>query len=89
MIKSRREPGGASIVTRPPFHEQVADDLRQKIRAGTYPPGSKLPSYSELRKQYGVSETVIRYALHTLRMEGLTEGQQGKGVYVKAEPPPP
>jgi DNA-binding FadR family transcriptional regulator len=82
MVKSGRGPGGAPIVTRPHLHEQVANDLRAKIHSGEYPPGSKLPSTSELCDIYGVSETVVRYAMHTLRLEGLIEGQQGKGVYV-------
>jgi GntR family transcriptional regulator len=66
----------------------VAADIRAKIRSGEYPPGSQLPSTAELIEHYGVSETVINYAVLTLRGEHLIEGQQGKGRYV-ADPLPP
>lgn len=88
MIESRRGPGGASIVTRPHLYEQLANDLRAKIRDGTYPPGAKLPSTSALCAEYGVSETVVRFAMQILRFEGLIEGQQGKGVFVRSDVPP-
>jgi GntR family transcriptional regulator len=41
---------------------------------------------TQLRELYGVSNTVIRDALNELRREGLTVGQQGKGVFVREMP---
>jgi DNA-binding FadR family transcriptional regulator len=41
---------------------------------------------SQLRELYQVSSTVIRDALNELRREGLIEGQQGKGVFVRERP---
>jgi GntR family transcriptional regulator len=66
-----------------PAYLQVADDLRAQIRTGALEPGAQLPSMTQLRQQYGVSNTVIRDALSELRRDGLVIGQQGKGVFVR------
>jgi len=77
-----------SAITGRPKYVDVADDLRKKIAAGTYPVGGELPSTSRLMKQYEVSVTVVRAAVRELRTEGLVVGQPGKAVYVLAEPAP-
>ena len=66
-----------------PAYRQVADDLRAQIRAGALEPGAQLPSMTQLRKRYSVSNTVVRDALNELRRDGLVVGQQGKGVFVR------
>lgn len=66
-----------------PAYLQVAADLREKITGGALPAGSQLPSMTQLREMYHVSNTVIRDALNELRREGLTVGQQGKGTFVR------
>lgn len=66
-----------------PYYERIADEIRSKIKSGELPPGAKLPSISELCRQYDVSTQVIRSAMLILRAEGLVEGHQGKGVYVR------
>lgn len=66
-----------------PAYLQVADDLRTQIRTGALQPGAQLPSMTQLRQRYGVSNTVVRDALNELRRDGLVVGQQGKGVFVQ------
>ena len=66
-----------------PAYLQVADDLRTQIRTGALEPGAQLPSMTQLRQRYGVSNTVVRDALNELRRDGLVVGQQGKGVFVR------
>ncbi|MFG2166960.1 winged helix-turn-helix domain-containing protein [Micromonospora chersina] len=66
-----------------PFYERIANDIRTKIKSGELKPGDKLPSISELCRQYDVSTQVIRSAMLMLRAEGLVEGHQGRGVYVR------
>ena len=66
-----------------PAYVQVAEDLRSKITRGELGPGEQLPSNSQLRAKYSVSNTVIRDALNELRRDGLVVGQQGKGVFVQ------
>jgi DNA-binding GntR family transcriptional regulator len=68
-------------------YEQVADDLRGKIRDGTYPPGSKLPSRKVLCQLHKVSEIVVRNACLILKIEGLLIFRNGSGLYI-ADPLP-
>lgn len=69
-------------------YQQIADQLRARIRDGTYPPGSKLPSRTELRAEHGRSDIVVGAAMRILKQEGLIETLPGVGVYV-ADPLPP
>jgi DNA-binding GntR family transcriptional regulator len=69
-----------------PAYLQVAADLRKQITSGSLPVGEKIPSMTQLRELYSVSNTVIRDALAELRREGLIIGQQGKGVFVQEKP---
>jgi DNA-binding GntR family transcriptional regulator len=66
-----------------PFYQRIADEIRERIKSGDLRPGDKLPSTSELCTRYGVSTQVIRSVMLTLRAEGLVEGHQGRGVYVR------
>ncbi|MFV2083424.1 MULTISPECIES: winged helix-turn-helix domain-containing protein [Micromonosporaceae] len=66
-------------------YEQIADELEERIRAGEFPPGSRLPSRRELTEYYDVTEPVIDRAMQNLRVKGLTETLPGVGVFV-AEP---
>lgn len=70
------------------LHEQVTDVLRGRIRDGTYPPGSKLPTRRELCVDLRVSDIVIGVAMRALRHEGLVESLPGVGVYVVEVLPP-
>lgn len=70
-------------------YQQVADDLRAKITAGTYDVGDDLPSTTQLMQTYAVSSTVVKFAVRELKTEGLVAGQPGKGVYVLRKPDTP
>lgn len=70
-----------------PIYQQIADVLRSRIREGTYAPGSKLPSETELLESFGVTRQTIRRAFAVLQQEGLTEAARGKGVFVRSVPP--
>ncbi|NBE82460.1 winged helix-turn-helix domain-containing protein [Micromonospora rubida] len=63
-------------------YQVLADELRSKIESGDWPPGAKLPSRSQLCKDYGVSDTVVGKAMMILRATGLTETLEGVGVFV-------
>ncbi|MER7888963.1 winged helix-turn-helix domain-containing protein [Micromonospora sp. NPDC094482] len=63
-------------------YQVLADELRAKIESGEWPPGTKLPSRSQLCKEYGVSDTVVGKAMMILRATGLTETLEGVGVFV-------
>ncbi|MEU7617161.1 winged helix-turn-helix domain-containing protein [Micromonospora rifamycinica] len=72
---------------RKPLYERVVDDVTASIHAGTLKPGDKLPSIAQLVEQYGISHTMIKFALRILGERGLIETHQGKGSYVAPEPP--
>jgi GntR family transcriptional regulator len=71
-----------------PLYEQVADALREEIRAGHYPLGGKLPSERELSERFKVSKVTARQAIVQLRAEGLVTSRVGYGVFVAAPGPP-
>jgi DNA-binding GntR family transcriptional regulator len=62
---------------------RIAADLRAAIASGALQPGDKLPSETQLMKQYGVSRTVAKWAISDLKAQGLVEGRKGSGVYVR------
>jgi len=66
-----------------PLYIQLADTLREQIRSGEIPAGSKLPSETEMIRQYNLGRLTIREALSILANEGLIEKQHGKGTFCK------
>lgn len=65
--------------------DAVVDRLREEIRAGNWPVGSKIPTEARLVTTYGVSRTSVREAVRSLVQLGLLETRQGDGTYVIAE----
>jgi DNA-binding FadR family transcriptional regulator len=80
--KSRPAGGTGTLASR------LGDVLRQAILSGQFTPGSKLPSEAQLGETHGVSRTVVREAIATLRADRLVEARQGAGVFV-LDPPAP
>ncbi len=69
--------------TSPRVHE-IASDLRVRIDSGEFTPGDKLPSTRELSIQYDISAQAIARVISQLKADGLVEGRQGAGVFVRA-----
>ncbi|MCP4383936.1 MAG: FadR family transcriptional regulator [Hyphomicrobiales bacterium] len=65
-----------------PLFEQVHQQLLEKIRAGIYPAGGRLPGEWELAESFGVSRPVVRQALMQLRAEGTIRSKRGSGTFV-------
>jgi DNA-binding FadR family transcriptional regulator len=61
---------------------QLADALRADIEAGAYEPGSKLPSYRQLRDTQGVALNTAQAAIRLLAAEGLVEIRPASGAFV-------
>jgi GntR family transcriptional regulator len=67
-----------------PKYRHVADALRREIGEGrTYPPGSRLPSESELSTRFDASRNTVRSGLNLLVSEGLISSSQGLGYEVR------
>jgi DNA-binding FadR family transcriptional regulator len=64
--------------------EQVIDQLREQIVAGTWAIGSRIPTESELAQLTGTSRNTVREAVQSLVHAGLLERRQGSGTYVLA-----
>lgn len=67
--------------------EQVVERIREGIFNGEFPPDSELPAEGTLAKTIGVSYTVMREAMRTLRSHGLVEISQGRRPRVKPAGP--
>lgn len=72
-----------SIITqRGNLAEIVVTKLTERIDSGLYAPGEKIPSSAQLCEEFGVSRTVIREALTSLKVGGRVTARQGAGVYI-------
>jgi GntR family transcriptional regulator len=71
-----------------PRYQQVAEDLRSKIRSGSYAVGALLPTETDLCEAYNVSRYTVREALRALLNDGLISRRQGSGTVVQQANPP-
>ncbi len=63
------------------LYQQIADQVRQLMLNGQYPPGSRLPAERDLAQQLGVSRPSLREALIALEIDGTIEIRMGSGIY--------
>ncbi|GIF66378.1 hypothetical protein Ais01nite_44130 [Asanoa ishikariensis] len=69
-----------------PSYLDIVDDIRRQITNGDLAPGATLPTCREMCQSYQVSRQTIGSAMIVLRTQGLIVGQQGRAVYVSADP---
>jgi GntR family transcriptional regulator / MocR family aminotransferase len=76
-----------------PLYEQLERALRDAIRDGSLPAGTRLPSSRALAAELGMSRGVVTSAYEQLAAEGYLESRQGAPVRiasgVRAQPPRP
>jgi DNA-binding FadR family transcriptional regulator len=65
--------------------DAVVNRLRDEIRTGSLPIGSKIPTEAKLVEMFGVSRPSVREAVRSLVQLGLLDTRQGDGTYVVAE----
>lgn len=68
-------------------HEAIAQALREQVRSGAYPPGTRLPAVREIAERYGAAVMTVRQALRTLEDEGVVEVRRGAGTYARSYAP--
>jgi GntR family transcriptional regulator len=61
---------------------RVRDALIADLEAGTYGPGDRIPSESELCATHGVAPMTARRAVRELQALGLVYTEWGKGSFV-------
>jgi len=66
-----------------PLYHQLAEHLTARIRAGEYPPGSRIPSEHRLAADFALGRPTVRQALELLVRKGLLTRRRGAGTFVR------
>ncbi|NEE06692.1 FadR family transcriptional regulator [Streptomyces sp. SID7499] len=67
--------------------DKAIERIRELIRTGALPPGSKLPPEAELAAQLGLSRNLAREAVKALAVAHVLEVRRGDGTYVTSLQP--
>ncbi|MFG2091876.1 MULTISPECIES: GntR family transcriptional regulator [unclassified Spirillospora] len=76
----------SSLEFEPPKYARVVLEMRRRIENGDYPPGSMLPSESQLVREFAVGRTTVVRALQMLQQDGWITREHGRGSFVKGRP---
>ncbi|QIM18265.1 FadR family transcriptional regulator [Leucobacter coleopterorum] len=71
-------------IQRTPLADQAAEALLDRVRAGEWQLGAKLPGETTLGPQLGVGRSTVREAIRQLAGRGVLSSRQGAGVFVVA-----
>ena len=61
---------------------EVTERLSERIRAGDWPVGARIPTEPQLVEAFGVGRNTVREAVRALVHAGVLERRQGSGTYV-------
>jgi DNA-binding GntR family transcriptional regulator len=78
LLKSTKAGPGSGM----PLYLVIQNALRLAIGNGTYAPGARLPTESELAQQFGTTKATVVHALQQLVFEGIIERRRGAGSFV-------
>lgn len=65
-----------------PIYSQLVGQIKQRIVAGVFPPGERLPSVRDLATDAGVNPNTMQRALTELERGGLVYSQRTAGRFV-------
>jgi DNA-binding GntR family transcriptional regulator len=68
------------------LRHRIAENLRERVQAGEFGPGSQLPSEPNLARSLGVSRSSLRSGIALLEEDGLLRRRHGSGTYVTHKP---
>ena len=63
-------------------HPQIAAVIIERIKDGTYPPGTKVPSVVQIATEFDVANSTAQRAMEAVRAQGLTRSEAGMGTFV-------
>lgn len=69
-----------------PLYYQLSDILLERIRAGVYPEGSKIPSEHHLAETFGIGRPTARQATDLLVRKNILIRKRGSGTFVAEKP---
>jgi GntR family transcriptional repressor for pyruvate dehydrogenase complex len=67
--------------------EMVVQQILDKLEKGELEPGGQLPSQRELAQLFGVGRSSVREATNALVVMGYLEVTQGRGTFIRKDPP--
>jgi len=65
----------------------VDDSLRSRIVSGEFPPGSRIPPFTQLEKELDASRVTVRLAVKRLCEQGFVVTKRPVGTFVSDNPP--
>lgn len=66
-----------------PRYIELANAIRSQIEQGVLRPGDRLPSFVQIREQYGVTAATVERIYKHLEKDNLVVREQGRGTFVK------
>jgi DNA-binding transcriptional MocR family regulator len=92
VVTTMAEPSELSLAVdraagrRYPIGQQLVDELRRRVQAGSLGPGDRLPPVRGLASQLNVTPETVAGAYKRLVEEGYLRGELGRGTFVAAPP---
>ncbi|GIV98244.1 MAG: GntR family transcriptional regulator [Herpetosiphonaceae bacterium] len=68
-----------------PLYQQIADQIRERVRSGALPPGTRLPPVRQLANELGLTRLTVHTAYAELQAEGIIESFVGRGSFVASQ----
>jgi DNA-binding GntR family transcriptional regulator len=68
-------------------YQDIAGQIRQRITAGEWASGDKLPRLDDLASEYNANRNTIGRAIEVLEAEGYVRAVQGRGITVERVTP--
>jgi DNA-binding LacI/PurR family transcriptional regulator len=65
-----------------PKYLQLAETIRQQIAAGVLQSGDQLPSFTQLRKEFGATQNTVEKVFGLLEQDGLIVREPSRGTFV-------
>jgi DNA-binding LacI/PurR family transcriptional regulator len=65
-----------------PKYQTLANLFKAQIEQGEFKPGDRLPSFTEMRAQYGATPTTVERVYSQLEQERLIIRERGRGTFV-------